>query len=127
MSVGYSGTPLTKKLGIKEGHRVATVGAPPHFPDLLDPLPGSVRLRSDLRAKGDYDVLVAFARTERELRERFDRASSESSAMSELARAYSDFVRSSARLKEQYRPGGRAELDEGERAQLCSLGYIDCE
>jgi DUF3052 family protein len=35
---GYSGTPLAKKLGIKDGHRVAVLGAPEGFaiPDLPD-------------------------------------------------------------------------------------------
>ena len=74
MSAGYSGTPLPRKLGIKEGHSVATLGAPTHFQSLLDPLPASVRVRSDLRAKGLFDVLVAFVRSEAELRSRFDRA-----------------------------------------------------
>ncbi len=31
MAAGYSGTPLPKKLGIKEGQRVALVGAPEGF------------------------------------------------------------------------------------------------
>ena len=74
MNAGYSGTPLAKKLGIKEGARVATVGAPAGFPALLDPLPPSVRLRSDLRGAGPFDVLLVFVRTEAELRSRFARA-----------------------------------------------------
>ena len=74
MSAGYSGTPLVKKLGIKDGAAVATIGAPDHFPSLLDPLPAGVHMRSDLRARGPYDVLVVFVRTEAELRARFDRA-----------------------------------------------------
>jgi len=74
MSAGYSGTPLARKLGIKEGHLVATVGAPGHFAELVAPLPHGVRLRSDLRGRAPHDVLVVFARTEAELRSRFDRA-----------------------------------------------------
>lgn len=74
MSAGYSRTPLWKKLGIKEGHQVATAGAPTHFGALLDPLPASVLLRPDLRARGPFDVLVVFVRTEAELRSRFNRA-----------------------------------------------------
>lgn len=31
-SAGYSGTPLHRKLGVKAGHRVLTVGAPAGFP-----------------------------------------------------------------------------------------------
>lgn len=76
MPAGYSGTPLPKKLGIKEGHEVATSGAPPHFRALLDPLPPSVRLRTDLRGKGPFDVLIVFVRSEGELSRRFDRAAS---------------------------------------------------
>lgn len=74
MTAGYSGTPLPKKLGIEEGARVATAGAPEGFVDLLDPLPAHVRLRHDLRARGPFDVLVVFARTQAELRDRFARA-----------------------------------------------------
>src|SRR4051812_16271217 len=39
---GYSGTPLAAKLGIKEGARVATIGAPAHYRALLAPLPADV-------------------------------------------------------------------------------------
>ena len=39
---GYSGTPLIKKLGIKEGFRVAFVGAPNDFDNELGPLPANV-------------------------------------------------------------------------------------
>ncbi|HUF74886.1 MAG TPA: DUF3052 family protein [Longimicrobiales bacterium] len=74
MSAGYSGTPLARKLGHKEGHRVASLGAPEHFPELLEPLPASVRLRPDLRGRGSFDVLVAFVRTPAELRRRFEQA-----------------------------------------------------
>lgn len=74
MTAGYSGTPLPKKLGIKEGHLVATVAAPDDFETTLGPLPASVRLRSTLRSKGPFDVIVVFARSEAEVRNRFDRA-----------------------------------------------------
>jgi hypothetical protein len=74
VSAGYSGTPLAKKLGIRPGARVATLGAPAGFPELLEPLPEGVALRPDLRGGGAFDVLVAFARTEAELRGRFGRA-----------------------------------------------------
>ena len=74
MSAGYSGTPLAKKLGIKEGHLVAVVDAPEHLTDLLAPLPRSVRLRSDLRARRPHDVLLVFVRSEAETRAAFERA-----------------------------------------------------
>ena len=39
MMAGYSGTPLAKKLGIKEGQKIVPVHAPPHYRELLEPLP----------------------------------------------------------------------------------------
>lgn len=72
-TAGYSGTPLPKKLGIKEGHAVATLGAPDHFRGLLDPLPAGVLVKAGPRGKGPFDVIVAFVRTQAELRKRFDR------------------------------------------------------
>lgn len=74
MSAGYSGTPLPRKLGIRDGAVVAAVGAPAHFVDLLRPMPPGVRMRMDLRGRGPFDVMVVFVRSERELRSRFDRA-----------------------------------------------------
>ena len=40
--VGYSGTPLSAKLGIKEGFRVLLLGAPRRYLDLVAPLPDRV-------------------------------------------------------------------------------------
>jgi hypothetical protein len=65
---GYSGTPLAKKLGIKEGHRVAFPSAPGGFPALLGDLPEDVRVRS--RASGPLDVIVFFTRRRAELARR---------------------------------------------------------
>ena len=74
MSAGYSGTPLARKLGIREGDRVAMLGAPAGFAALLEPLPASVRLHPDLRGAGRFDILIVFVRTPSELRRRFDQA-----------------------------------------------------
>jgi hypothetical protein len=41
-AAGYSGTPLAKKLGIREDARVLTVNAPPHYRGLLTGLPPGV-------------------------------------------------------------------------------------
>ncbi|HUR88877.1 MAG TPA: DUF3052 domain-containing protein [Ramlibacter sp.] len=41
-TAGYSGTPLASKLGIKDSSRVAAVGAPAGYEELLQPLPASV-------------------------------------------------------------------------------------
>ena len=41
-NVGYSGTPLAKKLGIKAGAKVFVAGAPKNYRALLEPLPAGV-------------------------------------------------------------------------------------
>ena len=67
---GYSGTPLPRKLGIKEDSVVALVGAPPAF--VIDGLPHGARVRRS--ARGEADVALAFARTRAELARRWDAA-----------------------------------------------------
>lgn len=69
-SVGYSGTPLPKKLGIKEGHTVALVDAPEHLESLLIPLPTEVTIRSG--ARGKPDVSLVCCRTRRALAKRVE-------------------------------------------------------
>lgn len=59
---GYSGTPLTKKLGIKEGSRVLLVNAPKNFASELRPLPANVRFVS--RAAKAVDLILLFAKSE---------------------------------------------------------------
>jgi hypothetical protein len=65
---GYSGTPLVKKLGIKEGHRVAFPSAPEGFRGLLGALPEDVSVMS--RVNGPLDVIVFFTKSRAELRRR---------------------------------------------------------
>jgi len=60
---GYSGTPLPKKLGIKEGARVALIGAPPGFE--LGDLPEGATLRRG--AAGAADLTLWFVRSQKEL------------------------------------------------------------
>jgi hypothetical protein len=58
---GYSGTPLARKLGIKEGHAVALIGAPDGFRDVLsETLPVAVAVRTRARPGADTDVIVSF-------------------------------------------------------------------
>jgi hypothetical protein len=68
---GYSGTPLPKKLGIKEGHRVAVLRAPAGLHNFLRPLPDGVALRD--RARGPLDVVLYFVTRRAELERRLDR------------------------------------------------------
>ena len=65
----YSGTPLYKKLGIKEGSIVAFVGAPPGFDETVGPLPGGVQVKR--QARGPLDVIVLFSTRLDHLRTRF--------------------------------------------------------
>jgi hypothetical protein len=66
---GYSGTPLAKKLGIKEGMTLAAAGAPDGFVDLLAPLPGGVTWKRQLRAP--VDLAVAFFTARRDVTARW--------------------------------------------------------
>lgn len=58
---GYSGTPLTKKLGIKPGARIKVRWAPAHYGDLLAPLPDSAVVSSRLRPP--VDILHIFTKS----------------------------------------------------------------
>jgi CheY-like chemotaxis protein len=58
---GYSGSPLLKKLGIREGHSVALINAPPRFERKLEPMPPGVQISED--ASG-ANVAILFAESE---------------------------------------------------------------
>jgi len=62
---GYSGTPLPKKLGIKEGSRIALVNAPKVFPTELGELPDNVQLIK--RPAKSLDIILLFVLTEQAL------------------------------------------------------------
>jgi hypothetical protein len=66
---GYSGTPLPKKLGMKEGARVALIGAPNGFDRTLGKLPPGVEVRTN--ARGSFDVIVVFVTRRAALERRF--------------------------------------------------------
>lgn len=68
MSASYSGTPLPRKLGFKEGTRAAFVGAPEGFDELLGELPDGVTVRR--RLQGPVDLVVFFTDARRELERR---------------------------------------------------------
>lgn len=52
-SAGYSGTPLAKKLGIKDGTRMFVSGAPDDYLQMLCPLPEGVAIGSRLTDRTD--------------------------------------------------------------------------
>jgi hypothetical protein len=62
---GYSGTPLPKKLGIKEGSRIALVNAPKDFDSELGELPDNVEFIK--RPTKSLDIILLFVLTERAL------------------------------------------------------------
>lgn len=51
---GYSGTPLVKKLGIKEGFDVLFVDVPVHYLDLLIDLPDIQIMKSPEKETADF-------------------------------------------------------------------------
>jgi CheY-like chemotaxis protein len=57
---GYSGTPLPRKLRIREGSVVALIHAPEGFEAKLAPLPEGARVE---RRMGDADVTLAFVKS----------------------------------------------------------------
>jgi hypothetical protein len=62
---GYSGTPLPKKLGIKQGMTVALLGAPAGFAETLGALPEGAKLRSG--ARGRPGLVIWFVNSAAEL------------------------------------------------------------
>jgi hypothetical protein len=68
---GYSGTPLVKKLGIKEGHHVAFLDAPADFDRTLGRLPADVVVVTAVAGRRSYDVMVFFIQSSAKLRRRF--------------------------------------------------------
>ena len=68
--IGYSGTPLARKLGLKEGGRLALLDAPEGFDEDLAPLPDDVTVLR--RLAPSLDVAVLFVTERRQLEKRFD-------------------------------------------------------
>ncbi|KPJ90595.1 MAG: hypothetical protein AMS18_10465 [Gemmatimonas sp. SG8_17] len=65
---GYSGTPLPKKLGIKQDTTVILVGSPQDFETTLGPLAEGVTLRK--QARGKCDLVVWFPKSKKDLEQR---------------------------------------------------------
>jgi len=62
---GYSGTPLAKKIGIKEGFRIALVNAPKDFQFEPKELPDDVEFIK--QTSKSLDIILFFVTTERAL------------------------------------------------------------
>ena len=72
MTAGYSGTPLPKKLGIKEASKVALLNAPTGFRTTLGSLPARVTVRD--KAGGEADVIILFSTKFSKLKSEFVKA-----------------------------------------------------
>lgn len=68
-ATGYSGTPLPKKLGIREGDVACVVGDPGNARQLIAPLPEEARFSDDPR---DAQVVVLFVSDRGSLKSRID-------------------------------------------------------
>src|SRR5262245_38084437 len=68
-TAGYSGTPLVKKLGLKEGMTFLVVGAEGDYLKLLGGLPAGAKRVKSLREGMDF--IHCFSRSEGDLRRAF--------------------------------------------------------
>jgi hypothetical protein len=68
---GYAGTPLPKKLGIKENSVVALIDAPHGFEQQIGALPTGVTFRSTVR--GQSDLIIWFVKSSKDLSRRIAR------------------------------------------------------
>lgn len=68
---GYSGTPLPKKLGLKEGSRIALINAPKDFASELGKLPQNAEIVT--RVTKPLDIVLIFVLNERALLRDFDK------------------------------------------------------
>ena len=68
---GYSGTPLPKKLGLKDGSRIALINAPADFQRQLGKLPPEAQIVT--RLTKPLDIVLLFVLTERALLRDFEK------------------------------------------------------
>ena len=66
--VGYSGTALSAKLGVKPGTEIYAVDPPGDYRELLEPLPNGVRFVD--RLSSDTDLVHVFSARREELEKR---------------------------------------------------------
>ena len=65
MTIGYSGTPLIKKLGIKSGSEIVFVNPPKDYLQIIKPLPEGVRIAE--RLSQNTDLVHVFTTKKAEL------------------------------------------------------------
>ena len=62
---GYSGTPLARKLGIKDGFKIRLVNQPDYYFALFEDLPQTIEFKNDKKSKKDF--IHCFTRQLKEL------------------------------------------------------------
>jgi hypothetical protein len=68
-SIDYSGTPLVKKLGIREGSLIYIFSPPSEYLDWLYPLPERILLKKSL--KGELDFMHLFVKDQKTFKKIF--------------------------------------------------------
>lgn len=66
---GYSGTPLVKKLGVKEGFKVMLVNPPAYYHSLFKSLPANIEFIEE-QSEVQVDFIHFFTKSEEELSNR---------------------------------------------------------
>lgn len=66
---GYSGTPLARKLGIKDGSRIFLLNAPGNYLQLVAPLPAGVQVAPQITSH--TDMVHIFSTKKRNCRKPF--------------------------------------------------------
>jgi len=112
VTVGYSGTPLAKKLGIKEGSTVVSINAPDNYPKLIAPLPGGVTFTDNI-AKAD--VIHLFTNSRDEL---FAELSRYKSSMKPAAAIWVSWYKKAAKLPTEI-------TEDTIREAALPLGFVD--
>jgi hypothetical protein len=62
---GYSGTPLAKKLGIKEGFKICVKNPPANYLELISPIPDGAKITG--RLSNELDMIHLFTKSRAEL------------------------------------------------------------
>ncbi len=70
MPAGYSGTPLARKLGIKEGSIVLAIDAPDEYVSMLEPLPSGVSFETI--ANHDVDLAHLYVKRKSDLQQQLE-------------------------------------------------------
>lgn len=66
-TAGYSGTPLSKKLGIKDGNSIQVFNSPKSYLDFFIDFPKNVKIVPENNLESDIDLIHIFSKRKEEL------------------------------------------------------------